>query len=70
MLMIVIYKAQVSVRSVVPKVCSVEPWGSMKKFRGSAGQIENQDNYCVQNPFKIKVKPKGFHYKNLIEYEK
>ncbi|GBL90425.1 Zinc finger BED domain-containing protein 5 [Araneus ventricosus] len=32
--------------------------------------LENQDNYWVQNPFKIKEKPKGFHsldYENLIE---
>ncbi|GBO15784.1 Zinc finger BED domain-containing protein 5 [Araneus ventricosus] len=32
--------------------------------------LENQYNYCVQNPFKIKEKPKGFHsmdYENLIE---
>ena len=32
--------------------------------------LENQDNYWVQNPFKIKEKPKGFYsmdHENLIE---
>lgn len=32
--------------------------------------LENQDDYWVQNPFKIKEKPKGFHsmdYENVIE---
>jgi len=32
--------------------------------------LENQYNYCVQNPFKIKEKRKGFHsmdYENWIE---
>ena len=35
-----------------PKVCSTEPWGSMKSFRGSTRRSEkfrNQILYCEKN---------------------
>ncbi|GFQ84321.1 zinc finger BED domain-containing protein 5 [Trichonephila clavata] len=42
----------------------------IQRWSKSNGRKKNQDSYWIQNPFKIKEKPKGSHsldYENLIE---